>query len=103
MNLIDENLEAIKTLCEKHKVEKLFAFGSVLSSSFDEESDVDFLVDFKTEQIDRYVRNYFSFKESLQTLFNREVDLIESLAISNPYFKEELEETKKLIYESKSQ
>lgn len=102
MNLINKNVEAISSLCEKHKVEKLFAFGSVLSGSFDDESDVDFLVDFKSEKIDKYLRNYFSFKENLKTLLNREIDLIESVSISNPYFKEEIEETKKLIYESKS-
>ena len=102
MDLINKNVEAIYSLCEKHKVEKLFAFGFVLSSSFDDESDVDFLVNFKSEKIDKYLRNYFSLKENLKTLLNREIYLIESVSISNPYFKEEIEDTKKLIYESKS-
>lgn len=31
MNLVDKNIEAVKDLCKKHKVRKLFAFGSVLS------------------------------------------------------------------------
>ncbi|PZX48928.1 nucleotidyltransferase family protein [Algoriphagus chordae] len=96
MNLIHNNVEAIYSLCEKHKVEKLYAFGSVLTNSFDEESDVDF----DKLNIEDFATNYFEFKFALEDLFNREVDLIEREAIHNPYFKEELEESKLLIYGS---
>lgn len=102
MNLLKTNREAINALCEKHKVSKLYAFGSVLTSAFNEESDVDFLVEFHIQDIDKYVTNFFSLKEELETLFNREVDLIEYRSISNPYFKEEIDETKSLLYESKN-
>jgi predicted nucleotidyltransferase len=102
MNLILEKASAINKLCEKHKVKRLYAFGSVLTDSFNAESDVDFLVDFKAGKIEKYLRNYFSFKENLQKLLSRDIDLIENDSISNPYFKEEIEETKKLVYESKS-
>ena len=51
MNLLKANSDAVKSLCEKHKVEKLYAFGSVLTSAFNKESDVDFLVEFNIEFI----------------------------------------------------
>lgn len=102
MNILEVNREAINSLCEKHKVAKLYAFGSVLSSAFNEESDVDFLVEFHIQNIDRYVTNFFTLKEGLESLFNREVDLIEYRSVSNPYFKEEIDETKSLLYESKN-
>ncbi|WP_288369468.1 nucleotidyltransferase domain-containing protein [uncultured Algoriphagus sp.] len=102
MNMLEKNTEAIKTLCEKHKVAKLYAFGSVLTSAFNEESDVDFLVEFNIQDIDKYVTNFFNLKDELETLFSREIDLIEYRAISNPYFKEEVDETKALLYESKN-
>ena len=101
MNPLKANSEAIQSLCEKHKVEKLYAFGSVLTSAFNEESDVDFLVEFNIQDIEKYVSNFFTLKEELEILFNREIDLIEYRAISNPYFKEEVDETKILLYESK--
>lgn len=101
MNPLKANSDAVKSLCEKHKVEKLYAFGSVLTSSFKEESDIDFLVEFNIEDIEKYVSNFFTLKEELEILFNREIDLIEYKAISNPYFKEEVDETKMLVYESK--
>ena len=43
MKLIENNLQKIIALCKKHKVRKLFAFGSVLTNRFNEGSDVDLL------------------------------------------------------------
>ncbi len=98
MNLLEENAEAIKSLCEKHKVAKLYAFGSVLTSAFNSESDVDFLVEFQRTDIPDYASNFFELQFGLEDLLGRQVDLIEYSAIQNPYFKEEVDETKELIY-----
>jgi hypothetical protein len=101
MNLIEKNAEAIKSLCEKHKVAKLYSFGSVLTSAFNDESDVDFLVEFQRTDIPDYASNFFELQFGLEDLLGRQVDLIEYSAIRNPYFKEEVDETKELIYGSK--
>lgn len=98
MNLLKANSEAINLLCEKHKVEKLYAFGSVVTSSFNKESDVDFLVEFQRNSIADFASNYFELKFALEDLFGRDVDLIEYSAIRNPYFKEEVDDTRELIY-----
>ena len=98
MNLLEENAEAIKTLCKKHKVVKLYAFGSVLTSAFNDESDVDFLVEFQRIDIPDYASNFFELQFGFEDLLERQVDLIEYSAIRNPYFKEEVDETKELIY-----
>lgn len=68
MTLLKENSEAIKTLCKKYKVEKLYAFGSVLTRAFNEESDVDFLVNFKDQEIEKFVSNFFNMKKELESL-----------------------------------
>lgn len=103
MNLISENLSVLRNLCRRYKVNRLYAFGSVLTSKFNDDSDVDIPVDFN-EDIDHnnYADNYFDFHSALRSLFGREVDLVDESAIRNPYFKEELEETKKLIYANDS-
>ena len=44
MNLITQNIESIKALCKSHKVKSLYAFGSVLSDKFNDESDIDLIV-----------------------------------------------------------
>jgi len=99
MHLINDNLQKIIALCKKHKVNKLYAFGSILTNRFTDKSDVDMLVDFNSE-IDHntYADNFFEFYYSLKALFGRDVDLVDESAVSNPYFKDELEDTKFLIY-----
>lgn len=99
MHLINDNIHKLKALCKKYKVSKLYVFGSILTSRFNDDSDVDLLVNF-TPEIDHnnYADNFLDFYHSLKMLFGREVDLVEETAIRNPFFKEELEETKHLIY-----
>lgn len=98
MNLVDKNIEAIKELCRKHKVRQLFAFGSVLTSKFKKTSDIDLIVDFQDVDLYSYADNYFDLKDSLEMLFNREVDLLEDKAIKNPYLRQSIEQSKQLIY-----
>lgn len=99
MNLLQEKASAIEALCKKYKIKRLYAFGSVLTTCFNEESDVDFLVDFNKDEIPNFGDNFFNFLFALEDLFGRKIDLIERAAIQNPYFKEDVEESKLLIYE----
>ena len=100
MKLIERNMAQIIALCEKHKVVALYVFGSALTDKFNKDSDVDFSVIFDRDSLPlmEYGDNYFDFKFALVDLLHRDVDLIEYNAIRNPYFKEELDETKHLIY-----
>jgi len=78
----------------------LYVFGSALTGKFNKDSDIDFTVIFDKESLPLlvYGENYFSFKFALEDLLKRDVDLVEYDAIKNPYFKEELDETKMIIY-----
>jgi predicted nucleotidyltransferase len=98
MNLIESNIEKIKLSCAKHKVNKLFAFGSVLKDSFHKDSDIDLIVDFKKVDLIEYADNYFDLKENLESIFNRPVDLLEEKAIQNPFFKRQIDIEKQQIY-----
>ncbi len=100
MKLIELNLQRIIDLCRKHKVKTLAVFGSILTDKFNEDSDVDLLVDF--EPVDHnsfdYVGNYFEFRDALECLLNRTVDLIEYGNNLNPIFKALVDNKKQLIY-----
>jgi len=98
MDLIDSNKDQLITLCKKHKVNTLFAFGSVLTNKFDHNSDIDLIVDFQEVDLYEYADNYFDLKHSLEQIFKREVDLLEAKAINNPFLKKSIEAKKKLIY-----
>jgi len=98
MNVIDQNISIIRDLCIRHKVYTLFVFGSVLTRKFNKNSDVDLLVDFKDVDLYDYADNYFDLKDSLENLFNRDVDLLEDKAIKNPYLRRSIDSSKRLIY-----
>jgi predicted nucleotidyltransferase len=102
MNLIDKNIDTIKRLCEKHKVKEFYIFGSVLTDKFNDSSDIDVLVQFGQVELLDYFDNYMDFKEELEKLLNRPVDIVENQSIRNPIFRRIIDREKQLIYERKS-
>lgn len=99
MHLITDNLEQIYALCRKYGVKTLSVFGSILTPRFNENSDVDFSATFYPEE-DPLVagENFLNLYMDLEDLMGRRIDLVDEDNLKNPYFKEELEETKQLIY-----
>ncbi len=98
MGIIDNNIDNLKKLCVMYNVEKMYLFGSSLNSSFNEKSDVDLLVKFKQIELSKYFDNYINFKEKLESLFGREVDLLEEQTLKNPILIKSIDNSKKLIY-----
>jgi len=98
MNPVELNIEKIKNLCSKHKVSKLFVFGSVLKDTFTNESDIDLVVDFEKLDLSEYADNYFDLKDQLEAIFNRHVDLLEEKGIRNPFLRKQIDSEKRLIY-----
>lgn len=98
MKEIDLNIEQIKKLCLKNRVKSLFVFGSVLTDRFNVDSDIDLIVDIDEKDPISYSDYYFNLKVQLESLFKRQIDLLESKSLKNPYLKEEIDKTKVLIY-----
>ena len=66
--------EQIAELCKRYNIAKLSLFGSVLRDDFTPESDVDFLVEFKSEDEIGFFE-LMTIKIELSNLIGREVDL----------------------------
>lgn len=100
MKLIELHLKEIFDLCRKHRVKTLSVFGSILTDRFNDQSDVDLLVNFDTTDHEKwdYVTNYFDFQEALESIFGRKVDLIVEKGLKNKYFIQNVNRTKQLIY-----
>ena|SRR5690554_2898130 len=98
MKIVDRNIKEIEKLCKDHKVKTLSAFGSVTRDDFEDDSDIDFLVDFEENDPFKYTDLYFQLKERLEGLLKRQIDLVEERGIRNKFFRKELDETKILIY-----
>lgn len=98
-SIIKDNKISIDKLCRKNKVEKLYVFGSVLNENFNENSDIDFLVKFKDNiPLLEYGDNYFELLFAFEDLFNKKIDLISQKSLKNPYFIQEVNDTKQLLY-----
>ena len=98
MNRIERHIKTIAALCQQYKVRELFVFGSILTDRFNEQSDIDFLVDFNKKEIADYFDNFFDFKYALENLLGRNVDLVEEQTVRNPYLRKNIDNTKALIY-----
>ncbi len=73
-------------------------FGSVLTENFNSDSDIDFLVEFFPVNSKEYADNYYDLKFSLEHVLNRKIDLLEEIAIKNPYFLQSIQNKKQIVY-----
>jgi predicted nucleotidyltransferase len=99
MNIIEKNIDSLISLCKQYKVKELYLFGSILTPKFNKDSDIDMLVQFDNIDILEYADNYFDFKERLEKLPGREIDLLENQAIRNPIFRKIIDRDKKIVYD----
>ena len=99
MSYLQKYADRIQSLCATHKVRKLYAFGSVLTDKFGNDSDVDLVVEFDPIPVNDYADNSFDFKFSLQEILKRRIDLLEDCAIANPLFRDAISQTRQLVYE----
>ena len=83
----------------------LYVFGSVVTSNFSENSDIDFLykidIDnfpgWDTGEYD-YTDNLLSFEKELSNLLGRKIDLVPDIHIPNKYFRMSIDKSKQMIY-----
>jgi predicted nucleotidyltransferase len=72
--------EELRELCRRFHVRRLDVFGSAARGDFDSQrSDVDFLVEFAAQDGD--FARFLDFKEALEALLARRVDLVDRQAI----------------------
>ena len=97
---LEKYIREIRILCQKNKVKSLYVFGSVLTDRFMDKSDIDLIVDIDSIDPLDYADNYFNLKFALEELLNKQIDLLEQKAIKNPYLRENIENSKNLLYAS---
>jgi len=95
---LDNYYNILQNLCQQNKVRSLYVFGSVLTDKFNDNSDIDLIVDIDANDPFEYADNYFNLKFALQDIFKRPIDLLENKAIKNPIIKENIDRSKQLIY-----
>jgi len=96
---LDNYSNELDRLCAAYGVRRLELFGSGARRDFDlQQSDLDFLVAFEDAGAEGAFDRFFGFKEALESLFQRPVDLVEAKAIKNPYFRKSIIQDKRPVY-----
>lgn len=87
----------IEGFCRRWKIQRMSLFGSVLRQDFAPSSDVDVLVALRDDAA-LSLWDWTEMKEELQTLFSRNVDLVEESGLRNPFRRHEIMRTRQVIY-----
>lgn len=97
--LLEAKRNEIAAICRRRRVRRLELFGSAARGAFDAQtSDLDFLVEFLPLGSGERADAYFGLLEDLEALLQRPVDLVMLRAISNPYFRRSIEQTREVLY-----
>lgn len=95
--------DAIVRLCREYGVERLEVFGSAADGRFDDQrSDVDFIVRLSPTGdagLGSLGRRFVGLAEALEAVLDRPVDLMTDKPIRNPYLRETVNASRRLLYE----
>lgn len=87
----------LAAFCRRHRIVKMALFGSALSDEFNEDSDIDLLVDFEPGHVPGFFR-LVELEEELSALFHdRKVDL-RTLQDLSRYFRDEIARNAEVQY-----
>lgn len=96
--LIADNRDAIADLCRQYGVQKLAVFGSAVNGTFDPAtSDLDFVLemaDYGPGVSERFIL----FANSLEELFDRDVDLVFETRLTDQGFRKNVLSTMEVIF-----
>lgn len=96
--LIHDNRKSLAALCERFGVQSLEVFGSAATGALTRDSDIDLLVRFDPDAPLTGLRQFFGFKEAVEALLGRPVDLVSPDSLRNPYFRAGVEQTRQPLY-----
>lgn len=90
------------SLCQSHEVKSLYAFGSSINERFNEDkSDIDLLIELNTKDPLKKGEYLIELWELFEVFFQRKVDLLTISQIKNPILRENIENSKVLVYDGK--
>lgn len=97
---LDELRKEIPSLCEKHRIAYVDAFGSIARSEQTEDSDIDLIIEFLEPRRERISTRFFGFLHDLEDRFHHKVDLVTEKSIRNPFLKQKINQDRIRIYGS---
>jgi predicted nucleotidyltransferase len=90
--------EQIEDFCRKYGVAEFSLFGSILRDDFGPDSDVDVLVALEPGRT-MTPESYLDMRDELSAMFGaREIDLVQKRLLTNPFRRQEILATRKVLY-----
>jgi predicted nucleotidyltransferase len=87
LDLIEQHRGQIEALCREYGVKRLELFGSAARGDFkSNHSDVDFMVEFLSDDWRGVADQWFGLQEGLEALLGHKVDMVDVKAARNPFF-----------------
>ncbi len=93
------NQSHIVSFCKKWKITRLALFGSVLRDDFSSDSDVDVMVVFEPNA-QWSLFDVVDMKLELESIFKRDVDIVEDGTIRNPIKRRCIYENIEVVYDA---
>lgn len=87
----------LAAFCHRWKVRELALFGSVLRDDFGPASDVDVLVSFD-DDAPWSLWDLTTMQDELSSLLGRQVDLVEREGLRNPFRRDRILNTRRVVY-----
>lgn len=94
-------MDEVREICRRYDVAELSIFGSVLSSDFRPDSDVDFLVVFENDDYGPWASKLMDMEDDLSRLLGRKVDLVSRRAVEkseNYIRRRRILDSRELVY-----
>lgn len=88
MDILNRHKDELKKFCETNRIKKLSLFGSYAKNSYDEESDIDMLIEFEDDATTGYL-GLARMENQLTNLFGIKTDLRTANELSR-YFREQV-------------
>jgi predicted nucleotidyltransferase len=88
--------EVLREFVRRHGITRLALFGSALRSDFDDDSDIDLLVEFRRDRVPG-LYGIAAMERELEALLDHRVDLRTYQDLSR-YFRDEVLQTSRVLY-----
>ena len=96
-NGINLSQNDIQIVVEKYNIKELSIFGSSIRDDFNQESDIDLLIEFQDSQ-NISLFDLIDIQEYFQKITNRSVDIVEPAGLRNPYRRKAILSSKEILY-----
>ncbi len=100
IDVVANNLDAIRALCREYDVVRLDLFGSAATGDFvPGRSDIDFLVEYAPDaDLGPWIGRYFDLRDRLSELLGHPVDLVMAGAPRNRFVIQGIEQSRRPLY-----